>query len=81
MDRCTIQKTRFLAVYDYGTGGVWAFVLARTSLEIEKRFTNLRVVDHAPSWMTHEKRVDLEERMTFDIDDINPNDWIAQLLK
>jgi hypothetical protein len=36
-------KSRFLVVYDYGQGGVWAFVWARSVDEIHEKFRDLQV--------------------------------------
>jgi hypothetical protein len=74
-------KRRFLVVYDYGQGGVWAFVWARSDDEIHRTFRDLQVVAAMPSWLIGEELERLEERMTFDIDDVGPDDWIARLLR
>jgi hypothetical protein len=74
-------KQKFLVVYDYGQGGVWAFVWARTADEIHTRFRDLKVIDSMPSWLVGEELAVTEQRMTFDIDDVKPDDWIAQLLR
>jgi hypothetical protein len=74
-------KKRFLVVYDYGTGGVWAFVWARSEEEIHRAFRDLDVVDATPSWLVGDQLAMMEERRTFDVDDVKPDDWIAQLLR
>ena len=38
MDTNRAMKNRFLVVYDYGQGGVWMFIYARTSNEIIGKF-------------------------------------------
>ena len=72
-------KTRFLVVYDYGQGGVWAFVWARSEDEIHRTFRDLKVVDSMPPWLTGDELAVTEERMTFDVDD--PGGWIEGLLR
>lgn len=62
------MKQPFLVVYDYGQGGVWAFLLARSEAEIEERFPELQVVDHPPKWMSKSHLARLRDGMTFDID-------------
>jgi hypothetical protein len=74
----TSEKQRYLVVYDYGQGGVWAFVWARTAPEIEDIFRDLKVVEKMPSWLTEDALVKTEQRMTFDVDAIQPDDWIAK---
>jgi len=50
---------RFLVVYDYGQGGVWAYITARSSTEIVDRYPELRVVEVPPDWMSEERRARL----------------------
>lgn len=73
------MKRDFLVVYDYGTGGVWAIVNARSVDEIETKFRDLTVIDARPKFMTDEIYSDLKQTMTFDID--HPEGWITQLLR
>lgn len=74
-------KQRFLVVDDYGQGGIWGFVWARSVDEIHATFRDLQVIDSMPSWLTGEQLAVMEQRMTFDIDDVKPDDWIARLLR
>jgi hypothetical protein len=74
-------KKRFLVVYDYGQGGVWAFIWARSQEEIDTKFRDLKVVDEFPDWLRGEELAVTEQRMTFDIDDVKTDDWIATLLR
>jgi hypothetical protein len=74
-------KSRFLTVYDYSTGGVWSFVLARTAKESEETFRDLKVVETVPAWLDDDERANIEKDMLFDIDDIKSDDWIARLLR
>lgn len=74
-------KRRFLVLYDYGQGGIWAFVWARAVDEIYAKFRDLQVVDTMPAWLTGEELAITEQKMTFDVDDVKPDDWIARLLR
>jgi hypothetical protein len=38
-------------VYDYGQGGVWAFIWAQSADDIRQRFRDLEVVNTLPSWL------------------------------
>lgn len=60
-------KTRYLAVHDYGMGGIWGYVLASNPEEITERYPEVKVVEEYPSWMTDELREGLERRVE-DID-------------
>ena len=42
------EKTRFLIINDYGTGGVWGCVWARTATEAAERFTGGRAAAPLP---------------------------------
>jgi hypothetical protein len=74
-------KQRFLVAYDYGQGGVWAFIWARTEADIRRAFRDLEVVDSPPAWMSSHDLAVIEERMTFNIDNVKTDDWIARLLR
>jgi hypothetical protein len=74
-----MQKTKYLSVYDYGQGGVWLYLFARSPGEITKKYPELKVVTERPAWLRGEelRRV---EAMTFDIDD-PPNGWLETLVR
>jgi hypothetical protein len=54
MVRESCVKKSFLLVYDYGMGGVWAIVNARSKDEIEQKYPMLKVQETRPNWMTDE---------------------------
>jgi hypothetical protein len=62
-------KRAYLVLYEYGQGGGWAFILARSSQIIRKRFPQLKVFHEPPEWMTAAEVADIRERMTIDPDD------------
>jgi hypothetical protein len=73
------HKREFLAVYDYGMGGVWLKISARDRDEIVERFPQLTVYEHGerPEWMTATEEADYTKEMHFDVD--TPDGWLAQL--
>src|SRR5260370_4154646 len=75
-----LDATEFLAVYDYGTGGVWVYLLADSAAQIHERYPELRVVSDRPDWLTGEEDRRLRERMTIGIDDTQ-NKFLAALLQ
>ena len=73
-----MKKRDFLVVYDYGQGGVWAFLSARSREEIESGFPELRVVEETPDWMSETELKGIKKRMSFDVD--RPSGWLRTLL-
>ena len=67
-------KQRYLVAYNYGQGGLWAFVNARSAAEIQAKFPDLRIVTDPPPWLTIEKQNELQ---TFDL--VRPTGWLAVL--
>lgn len=61
------EKRRYLIAYDYGMGGLWGFLDARSEEEIAAVYPELVVVHEPPSWMTQARRAGLREH---DIDGV-----------
>ena len=62
------MKTKFLTVYDYGTGGVWQYVYAESKKDILDKYPKLEVLDEKPEWF--EDRVEsIKDLRIYDIDD------------
>jgi hypothetical protein len=53
------DQTTFLVVDDYGTGGIWMYIHARSAKEITERFPGLTVFTEWRSWMTPDRLVPL----------------------
>jgi hypothetical protein len=72
-------KRPYLAVYDYGTGGVWIYVYAQSPEQVTARYPGLTVFTEWRDWMTPERVIELTATirpdMTFDID--RPDGWLA----
>ncbi|MEV8215696.1 hypothetical protein [Leifsonia sp. NPDC077715] len=63
------DKRRYLVVYDYGMGGLWGLLLARSEADISLRYPELTVVDARPAWMSPEDFARIERLDAYDIDD------------
>jgi hypothetical protein len=74
------MKTDFLVVYDYGTGGLWAVIRARSKDEIRRKFSEIKVVDDRPFSMTDDEYREIASSNLHDIDD-EPRGWLATLRK
>jgi hypothetical protein len=57
----------FLVCWDYGTGGVWGLIRARSEQEIVRLYPELEVVQERPSWMDDSRWEHLAE-LEYDID-------------
>jgi hypothetical protein len=69
------MKKHHLVSYDYGTGGVWAVMNARSKEEILEKYPKLVVNDSRPKWMSDE----CFNKIPFvDIDD-PPTGWLTAL--
>ena len=73
-----MSKKPFLVVYDYGQGGVWAYVEASTRDDILRRFPELQVFDSPPSWMSTDEIARIRRTSTIDID--RPSGLLGDLI-
>lgn len=69
------MKTKYLTVYDYGTGGVWTYINARSADEIKKRFPELVILENEPTWFKGRKM----QIRSYDIDD-EPDEFLKMLM-
>jgi hypothetical protein len=63
------MKSKYLVVYDYGMGGVWAFINAHSQDEILAKFPQLKIVNKPPFSMSEKELKEIELTSSFDIDD------------
>jgi hypothetical protein len=45
---------KFLTCYDYGTGGIWIYIIADSQQQILTKYPELEVVDSIPTWMNQD---------------------------
>jgi hypothetical protein len=69
-------KKKYLVLHDYGTGGVWAYVLAESVDDVRRCLPEFEVLDRPPDWMTEEVRSRIERELTFDVD--SPPPWLRE---
>lgn len=50
----TDEKQLYIAVYDYGMGGVWVAFKARAPKDIEEKYPEFEVMSTRPEWMDDE---------------------------
>jgi hypothetical protein len=74
------MKKQHLVVYDYGMGGVWAVIFARSEEEILAKYPALQVIHEWPAWMTDEEYERTLANQSFDVDD-EPRGWILEMAR
>ena len=62
-------KHPFLVCYDYGMGGLWGVMMARSEDEIRVKYPELVIVTERPPWMTDEIYQRTLDNETHDIDE------------
>jgi hypothetical protein len=70
------EKTNFLVAYNYGTGGLWCVISARSAEEILAKYPELSVVETRPLWMKDDyfRKISAPDRL-IDIDG-EPTGWL-----
>ena len=64
----TDNKESFLVVYDYGMGGLWGLLLARSEKEIRDLYPELETLRERPPWMKDEMYDRIVRKQRYDID-------------
>ena len=78
-------KKTFLAVYDYGMGGVWLLIDATSKNQVEALYPELTVFEDRPDWMDPKRKKEfIKECMAakryWDIDD-SPTEFLRNLIQ
>jgi hypothetical protein len=74
----TMRQT-FLVAFDYGMGGLWAYVEAESAEEIRAKFPELKIVRRPPDWMTPEDAEQIRRTDTYNLDE-EPRGLLAVIL-
>jgi len=69
------MRQRFLTVYDYGTGGVWQWIIAESPEQITAKYPQLTVLKEMPTWWQERPMTSLR---SYDIDD-KPDDVLLAI--
>jgi hypothetical protein len=77
------MKRPWLTLYDYGTGGVWSYLLAESPEQIHAKFRDLTVYREPPVWMTDAQRTLIEANSTYDVDtaELEDRTFLARLAR
>lgn len=89
LDRCArnpvsqgrrVMKRRFLAVDDYGMGGIWMVIAAESQQQIADKYPELTVFADPPDFLSDAEISSIERELRFDIDD-EPRDYLARVVE
>jgi hypothetical protein len=61
-------KRLYLVAYDYGAGGLWGAMMARSEDEIHKLYPELSIVANRPGWMSDGRYQQICDQEMHDID-------------
>ena len=78
MEQYRTMKNKYLIVHDYGMGGVWGIISARSEQEIRQKYPSVKIMETRPTWMTNAEYSQILSKNSFDIDDA-PHGWLAKL--
>jgi len=62
-------KKEFLVVYDYGSGGLWGVMRAKSAEEILAKYPELSVTSERRAWLTDIVMAEIRRAESHDIDD------------
>ena len=62
------QKREFLAVYDYGMGGIWYVISARSIEEVQSHFPFFKVFEDPPKFISKDEYFRIRNESFQDID-------------
>jgi hypothetical protein len=68
-------KSQYLILYDYGPGGLWGVISARSEQEILQKYPSVEVMKQRPEWMSDALYEDILSKNSFDVDD-QPRGWL-----
>ena len=67
--------TKFLTSYDYGQGGIWLYIEAKSPAQITETYRDLTVFEAPPPWWT----ASMEEAAQSLLGDPFWNQWLSNL--
>jgi hypothetical protein len=75
------MKRTYLAVFDYGMGGLWAHVAATSPDEITRVYPELTVFEEPPNWMSEAQRAEIEARGIVDLERPGDSTLLREVLE
>ncbi len=74
-------KWNSLVAYDYGMGGIWAYLWAESDEQIRNKFSEVEVFAEPPAWWAKEKLAHIESEGVLDIENVSPESFAKALLE
>lgn len=73
------MKRPFLAVDDYGMGGIWMFIDAVSPEEIGAAYPELKVFEEPPEFLSQDDLEEIQSELHFDLDE-PASGYLAELV-
>ena len=73
------MKKPFLAVHDYGMGGIWMYIESPDSATIARLYPELKIFEAAPSFLSDDDLARIRAELYYDIDS-PPTGYLADLI-
>ena len=68
---------KYLVCFDYGTGGVWRSIIAKSESEIRIKFPELTISKDIPSWMSE---AEYSSIMNDPLNPENPDEFLKAII-
>jgi hypothetical protein len=72
---------KYLVVDDYGTGGIWFFVIAASENEIREELPTVKIYAPGtrPDWMSEGSEIEITHGRTYDVRNLPSSPWMDEL--
>ena len=74
-----MDTDEYLVVDDYGTGGIWAVMLAPSRAAVEAAYPDLKGFDDRPDWVDDAEFATIKSRTGFRFDE--PNEYWSRFFR
>jgi hypothetical protein len=75
-----MHKVDYLVYYDYGQGGLWGFIEARSVQDISAKYPELLIFPEPPPFYSKAQLDMIAANLTTDLDD-EPKGWLKEMVE